>query len=53
MDHLILTQPLSPPYYREVWDYKNTDLICIQRAISLVNLNVAFSNNGQMKKLKV
>ena len=34
---LNLIIPLPPPYYREVLDYKNQDLVCIQRAISLVN----------------
>ena len=29
--------PLPPPYYREVWDYKNTDPVYTQLAISLVN----------------
>ena len=33
---------LLPPYYREVWDYKSTDPLCIQRAISSVNW--VFSN---------
>ena len=27
---LNLNISLPPPYYREVWDYKNTDPICIQ-----------------------
>ena len=31
---------LPPPYYREVWDYKNTDPVCMQRTILLVNWNV-------------
>ena len=44
---------LAPPYYREVWDYKNTDPVCIQRAISLVNWNDVFSKKRQMKQLKV
>ena len=34
---LNLKIPLPPPYYKEVWDYKNTDPVCIQRAIPLVN----------------
>ena len=41
---LNLNIPLTPPYYREVWDYKNIDPVCIQRAISLVNWNDVFSN---------
>ena len=27
---LNLSMPFPPPYYRDVWDYKNTDLVCIQ-----------------------
>ena len=34
---LNLNIPHPPPYYREVWDYKNLDPVCIQRAISLEN----------------
>ena len=47
---------LPPPYYREVWGYKNTDPVCVQRAILLVNGNGVFSNKitkQQKKKLKV
>ena len=40
---LNLNIPLPPPYYREVWDYKNTYAVCTQRAILLVNWNDAFS----------
>ena len=40
---LNLNIPLPPPYYREVSNYKNTDPVCIQRAISLVNWNNVFS----------
>ena len=44
--------PLPPPYYREVWDYKYTDPICIKRAISLVNWNHFFSNTTADEKVK-
>ena len=27
---LNLSMPFAPPYYRDVWDYNNTDLVCIQ-----------------------
>ena len=48
---LVLNISLPPPYYRKVCDHKNTDLKCIQRAISLVNRNAV--TKRQMKKLKV
>ena len=44
--------PLPPPYYREVWDYKDTDPECIRRAISLVNWNDVFSNKTADEKVK-
>ena len=49
---LNLNIPLPPPYYREVWDYKNTGPVCIQRAISLVNWNDVFSNKTADEKVK-
>ena len=50
---LYLNIPLPSPYYREVWNYKTTGPLCIERAISLVNRNVVFSNKMANKKLKV
>ena len=47
---LNLNIPLPPPYYREVWDYKNTDAVCIQREISLVNWNDLFTVDEKTKK---
>ena len=49
---LNLSIPLPPPYCREVWDYKNTDLVIIQHAIILVNLNDVFSNKRADEKVK-
>ena len=49
---LNLNIPLPPPYYREVWDYRNTGPVCIQRAISLVNWNNVFSNKTADEKVK-
>ena len=34
---LNLNIPLPPLYYREVWDYKNTDPVCISHAVSSMN----------------
>ena len=48
---LHLSIPLPPPCHREVWDYKNTDTVCIQRAISLVNWNDVFSNKTADEKV--
>ena len=51
-ESLNLNIPLPPPYYRELWDYKNTDAVCIQREISLVNWNDVFSNKTADEKVK-
>ena len=45
---LYLKIPLPSSYYKIVWDDKNTDPVCIQRAVSLVNWTDVFS-----KKVKV
>ena len=44
--------PLGPPYNREVWGYKNTDRVCMQHAISLVNWSNLFSNKTADEKVK-
>ena len=44
--------PFPPTYYREVWDYKNTDPVCTQRTISLVNWNDVFGNKTADEKVK-
>ena len=49
---LNLNIPLSPPFYVEVWDYKNTDPVCMQLAISLMNWNDVFSNKTAFEKVK-
>ena len=49
---LNLNIPLPTPYYREVWNYKNTDPVCKQRAISLVNWNDVFSKKTSYEKVK-
>ena len=51
-ESLNLNIPLPPPYYRELWDCKNTDAVCIQREISLVNWNDVFSNKTTDEKVK-
>ena len=48
---LNLNIPIPPTYYREVWNYKNTDPVCIQRAISLVKWNDVFSNKTTDEKV--
>ena len=49
---LNVNKPLLPPYYRDVWDYQNTDPLCIQHAISLVNWNDVFSKKTADEKVK-
>ena len=49
---LNLSIPLPPPYCREVWNYKTTDPVCIQRVISLVNWNDVFRNKTADEKVK-
>ena len=44
--------PVLPPYYGEVWDYKNTDPKCIQRVISSMNWNDVVSNKTIGEKIK-
>ena len=44
--------PLPPPFYRKVWDFKNTDPVCTPCEISLVNWNYAFSNKTADEKVK-
>lgn len=38
--------------YREFWDYKNTDSLCTQRALSSNNWNVDFGNKMADEKAK-
>ena len=58
MDHLTITESGSLNLFFhltivwEVWGYKNTDPVCIQRAISSVNWNDAFSNKTADEKVK-
>ena len=41
--------PLRPPYYREIWDYKNAGTEIIQKAISNVDWPKASRNKNQIK----
>ena len=45
--------PLPPPYYREIWDYKNTDTESIQKAISNFDWPKAFRNKSANKNCKL
>ena len=49
---LNLNIPLPLPYYKEVWAYKNTDPVCMQHAVSLVNWNDVFSCKTANEKIK-
>ena len=42
-----------PPYYREVWDYKNADTESIQKAISNFDCPKAFKNKNANETCKL
>ena len=43
---------LSPPYYREIWDYKNADTESIQKTISNFDWPKAFRNKNENESCK-
>ena len=45
--------PLPPTYYREIWDYKNTDTDSIQKAISNFDWSKAFRNKNTNENCKL
>ena len=45
--------PLPPPYYREIWDYKNADTESIQKAISNFDWPKAFRNKNANESCKL
>ena len=45
--------PLPPPYYREIWDYKNADTESIQKAISSFDWPKAFRNKNASENCKL
>ena len=45
--------PLPPPYYREIWDYKNADTESIQKAISNFDWPKAFRNKNANENCKL
>ena len=49
---LNLNISLPPPYYREVWDCKNANPVCIQQVVSLVNWNDVFIKKTADEKVK-
>ena len=44
---------LSPPYYREIWDYKNADTESIQKTISNFDWPKAFRNKNENESCKL
>ena len=45
--------PLSPPYYGDIWDYKNADTESIQKAISNFDWPKAFRNKNANENCKL
>ena len=43
---LNFNEPLSPPYYREIWDYKHANTENIQKAISMFHWHKTFKNKN-------
>ena len=44
---------LPPPYYREIWDYKNADTERIQKEISNFDWPKAFTNKNANESCKL
>ena len=44
--------PLPPPYYREIWDYKNADAKSIQKAFSTFDWLKVFSKKSANENYK-
>lgn len=49
---LNLNVPIPPPQYWEVWDYKNTNPICLQRDVSLLDWNVVLVTKTLDQKVR-
>ena len=45
--------PLSPPYYRKIWDYKKANTEAIQRAVAAFNWDMVFQNKDINGKTKI
>ena len=45
--------PLPPPYYRDIWDYKNADAESIQNAISNFDWPKAYRNKNANENCKL
>ena len=45
-------KPLPPPYFREIWDYKNANIECIQKSIYNFDWTVAFKIEIATKNAK-
>ena len=45
--------PLPPPYFREIWDYKNANIKCIQKSIYNFDWTRAFRNQNCNEKCKI
>ena len=47
------TAPPSPPYYRDIWHYKNADTESIHKAISYFDWPKAFRNKNATESFKL
>ena len=52
-DTLDFNVPLPPPYYREIWDFKNANTESIQKTISNFDWSKAFSNKKANENCKL
>ena len=41
---ILIYLPLPPHYFREIWDYKNANIECVQKAIYNFDWTRAFQN---------
>ena len=45
--------PFTPPYYREIWDYKQANTENIQKAISMFDWQKAFKNKNTNEMTRI
>ena len=50
---LIFNTHLPSPYFREIWDYKNANIGCIQKSIFNFDCSRAFQNRNCNEKYKI
>ena len=50
---LLLIYLFTPPYFREIWDYKNVNIECIQKSINNFDWTRAFQNRNCNEQCKI